>query len=86
MNLPAGKETYMQDLVNNPAHYTLGRSIQPIDVIEDWELDYHMASALKYISRAGRKLDDSGSGLVRDLEKAVWYLSRRLQIEERAKG
>ncbi|WP_211233345.1 DUF3310 domain-containing protein [Brevibacterium album] len=61
------------DMVTNPPHYTDGRSIEPISVIEDWGLGYHTGNALKYISRAGRKSDE-----IQDLEKAVWYLNRRI--------
>jgi hypothetical protein len=62
------------DLIDHPAHYTAGRKIEPIDVIEDWELGYHLGNALKYISRAGRK---EGSSFVVDISKAIWYLERK---------
>lgn len=65
------------DQVNHPSHYTKGRKFEPIEVIDDWELDYYTGNALKYISRAGRKDD-----LIVDLEKAVWYLQRRIKIEK----
>lgn len=66
------------DIVSKPAHYTEGRDIEPIDVIEDWTLGFHEANALKYISRSGRKDDQ-----IQDLEKAVWYLERRIgQLED----
>lgn len=68
----------MNDPVNNPSHYTDGRRLETIEVIEDWALDHHLACCLKYISRAGRKEDTS---MVQDLEKAVWYLRRRIMIE-----
>lgn len=64
------------DIVVNPAHYTEGRSFEPVDVIEDWNLDYQMGNALKYISRAGRK-----GSLIADLQKAIFYLERRISIE-----
>ena len=70
----------MSDIINHPAHYTEGRDIEPIDVIEDWALGFHEANALKYISRSGRKDDQ-----IQDLEKAVWYLERRIsQLEDAA--
>lgn len=62
------------DPVNHPSHYCEGRKYEPIDVIEDWKLDYCTGNALKYISRAGRKNDE-----IEDLEKAVFYLNRRIQ-------
>ena len=62
------------DPVNHPSHYCEGRKYEPIDVIEDWKLDFLTGNALKYISRAGRKNDES-----EDLEKAVFYLNRRIK-------
>lgn len=63
----------MFDPVQRPSHYAEGRTHEPIDVIEDWGLGYHLGSALKYISRAGRK----DAALMRqDIEKAIWYLKR----------
>ena len=68
------------DSVQNPAHYTDGRKYEPVKVIEDWGLDYHMGNALKYISRAGRK-----KSLIEDLQKAIFYLDRRISIETERK-
>lgn len=65
------------DPVNNPAHYTQGRRFEPIQVIRDWGLNFALANALKYISRAGRK----GSS-VEDLKKAVWYLENEIAYLE----
>lgn len=59
------------DPVSKPSHYCEGRKYEPIDVIEDWNLGFHLGNALKYISRAGRKQNE-----VEDLEKAVWYIQR----------
>ena len=69
-------DTTWFDIVVNPEHYTKGRSFEPIDVIEDWDLDYQMGNALKYISRAGRK-----GSLIADLQKAIFYLERRISLE-----
>ena len=62
------------DPVNRPSHYTEGRNYEPIDVIEDWELDFCLGNALKYISRVGRK-DDA----LQDLKKAKWYIERKIK-------
>ena len=48
---------------------------QPIEVIENWELDFHLAQVLKYISRAGKK---AGESELKDLEKAKVYLDRKI--------
>lgn len=63
----------MFDPVRQPAHYIEGRSIEPIDVIEDWELGFHLGNALKYITRAGRK---DPATRRQDISKAIWYLER----------
>jgi hypothetical protein len=65
------------DMVNRPAHYKVG-GIETIDFIEAKELDYHLGSAVKYISRANYK-----GNRREDLEKAKWYLNRAIsQIKE----
>lgn len=61
------------DTINHPSHYIEGRKYEPISVIEDWQLPYHLGNAVKYISRAGRKDKDK---MKEDLQKAVWYLER----------
>ena len=67
------------DSVNHPSHYTSGK-IEVIDFIEDKELGFHLGNAVKYISRAGRKNPDK---IVEDLQKAVWYINREIQILEK---
>lgn len=62
------------DAVERPAHYAEGRRFEPINVIEDWELGFHEANAVKYLSRAGRK-----GNRIEDLRKAVWYINRRIK-------
>ena len=66
-----------EDNVNHPSHYAEGRKYEPIDVIEDWELDFCLGNAVKYISRAGRKSDE-----LEDLKKARWYLDRKISSLE----
>lgn len=65
------------DPIDSPAHYAEGRQYEPIDVIADWELNYHLGNTLKYVSRAGRKLNQ-----LEDLKKARWYLDREIQTLE----
>ena len=60
----------MTDLVNSPPHY-IGYGMEVIDVIEAFDLDFHRASAIKYILRAGKK-DDA----IQDIQKAIWFLNR----------
>ena len=63
------------DNVNKPKYYADERKYEPIDVIEDWELGFCLGNAIKYISRAGRK---DPSKEIEDLEKAKWYICRRI--------
>lgn len=64
------------DAVNHPSHYTDG-SIEVIDYIEDKNLGYHLGNAIKYISRAGKKNKDK---TIEDLQKAVWYINRYIEL------
>jgi len=61
------------DMVNNPSHYVEGRKYETFDVIRDWDLGYCLGNAVKYISRAGRKVNST-----MDIEKSMWYLQRYL--------
>ena len=62
-----------KELVNHPPHYNQGQ-YETIDVIEDWDLDFNCGNAIKYISRHMHK-----GTPIRDIEKAIWYLNRRLK-------
>lgn len=64
------------DLVNHPSHYNQGK-IEVIEFIEDQRLGYHLGNTVKYIARAGRKDPNKEVG---DLEKAAWYLKRRIEV------
>lgn len=63
--------------VDHPDHYGGGESpYEAIKVIEAWDLGFHLGNTVKYISRAGKK---NHSNEVEDLEKAAWYLARRIE-------
>lgn len=64
------------DPINHPSHYNAGR-IEAIEFIEDQKLGFHLASALKYIVRAGKK--DPGT-MSQDLSKAIWYIRRHQEL------
>lgn len=66
----------MSEQVNHPSHYG-GESnmYEAIKVIEAWNLDFCLGNTVKYISRAGKKSEDK---IIEDLEKAQWYLSRKI--------
>lgn len=64
--------------VNHPAHY--GGADDPyeaVNVIEAWGLPWHLGDAVKYIARAGKK---PGTDEITDLEKARWYIDRRIAL------
>ena len=73
------------DVVNNPSHYTDSK-IEVIDYIEDKNLGFCLGNVIKYVSRAGKKVDSDKSAIekeIEDLKKARWYLDRRIYELER---
>jgi hypothetical protein len=65
------------EMVNHPQHYGgENNTYEAIKVIEAWNLDFCLGNAVKYISRAGKK---DVSKELEDLNKAVWYLNRRIE-------
>lgn len=68
--------------VDHPSHYNSGK-IEVIDYIEDQNLGFCLGNAVKYISRAGKKHKDKE---VEDLEKAIWYINRRIKEIKEAAG
>ena len=64
----------MTDIINSPPHYKAG-AIEAIDVIEAFELEYHLGNVVKYILRAGRKESEDR---LTSLRKAQWYLNREI--------
>ena len=68
------KQNKKKEMVNHPTHY--GGEDNPyeaIKVIEAWRLGFNLGNAIKYISRAGKKVD-----ILEDLEKASWYINREI--------
>lgn len=65
------------DPINRPAHYA-DTKIQPIEVMEDWNLDRYQSNALKYMKRSGKKVPTL-KGEIEDTKKSIWYLERRVQ-------
>ena len=58
--------------VDHPVHYNKG-TIETINIIEDWDLNFSVGNVIKYMLRSPHK----GSEL-QDLEKAKWYLERHI--------
>lgn len=72
----------ISDNINSPKHYNQGR-IEVIEFIEDKKLDYHLGNVVKYVSRAGIKDPNKE---IEDLQKAAWYLARKIETLEAAKS
>lgn len=64
----------------NPPYYRRGE-IELIDIIEAWELNFHLGNALTYIVRSEHK-----ENKVRDLRKAIWYINREIGRIENEQG
>lgn len=61
------------EAVDHPSHYNQG-SIEAIDYIEAWNMDFAEGSVVKYITRYKFK----GKPL-KDLKKARWYINHLIQ-------
>ena len=72
------KEEQEFDVINRPKHYAYSE-IEPIDVIEAWNLNYSMGCAMKYVARHKHK----GSP-IEDLQKANWYITREIERLQRS--
>lgn len=56
----------------NPDHYKAS-TIEAIQVIEEFHLNYHLGNVVKYILRCDKKGDP-----MENLQKAKWYLEREI--------
>lgn len=67
----------MSEAVNHPSHYGGDVPHEVVKCLEAWglESDALLWNAVKYIARAGKK-----GATVEDLQKAVWYLNRRIGV------
>ena len=61
----------MEEQINHPSHYVKG--IEPIEIIESWDLNFSLGNAIKYILRSPYK-----GKQIEDLEKARWYIDREI--------
>lgn len=67
------------ETIDHPPHYNSNK-YEAIDIIEDWELDFHLGNVVKYISRAGKKDENTE---LQDLKKALWYMNRKIKKLEK---
>lgn len=62
--------------VNHPSHYGGKDNIyEAIKIIEHYKFGFCIGNAVKYILRAGKKDPEK---YIEDLEKAKWYLERKI--------
>lgn len=60
----------MKEQVDHPDHYQ-SQSIEVIDIIDSFSLDFYKGNVVKYVLRSGKKDKE-----IQDLKKAHWYLTR----------
>ena len=65
-----------------PSYYNDSK-ITPFEVIDDWDLDFYLGNAIKYIKRAGKKKDNSR---LQDLKKIREYVDQEIRKEELQNG
>jgi hypothetical protein len=83
LSLLSSTTRYHSEIKNrssHPSHYSR-YDPQPIEVIESWDLGFHLGNVVKYIVRAKHKGDE-----MRDLRAALWYLKRYIQVVEAGEG
>jgi len=69
-------------MVNHPNHYGGKDNLyEAIKVIEAWDLGFNLGNTVKYISRAGKKINT-----LEDLEKASWYINREINKLKKLKN
>jgi hypothetical protein len=80
--LRASDEFYKKEdnQIDHPKHYGgENNPYEAIKVIEAWKLDFCLGNTIKYISRFGKKDNESE---LKDLRKALWYLERKIKSLE----
>lgn len=59
----------------NPGHYQ-SHSVEPIDLIRSYDLNFSTGNVIKYVARAKEKNGRE------DLKKALWYLLEELGMDK----
>lgn len=62
-----------KESINSPPHYQ-GNSMEAIDIIDAYSLNFARGNAIKYILRAGKKGSEK-----EDLQKAIWYINHEIE-------
>lgn len=64
-----------KEWVNHPIHYQSKNGMEVIDVIDNFELNFNLGNAVKYILRCGKKDND-----IQELNKAIWYINHEIEL------
>jgi hypothetical protein len=72
---PSPTEGPTPEAIDHPLFYGGDTIYEVIKVIDAWQLDFTLGNIVKYVARAGKK---GSSTAKEDLQKAEWYLHRRL--------
>ncbi len=68
----------MDNQMNYPRHINgEDNAYESINVIEAWNLGFHLGNTIEYISRSTKKGDVEK---IKDLKKSLWYLERKIQF------
>lgn len=80
----AEENSFVGVAATNPSHYnSVPSHLQHWDVVHQMGWDYYLGCATKYIWRAGKKKSaamDDRTKEIQDLEKAVVYLNKKIEI------
>lgn len=78
--MPEKKETQISpsEAVHHPSRYGGDTTYEVIKVLEAWGItDFYLGNSIKYIARPGKSL--TVEKRIEDLEKSLWFLSRKIQ-------
>lgn len=76
-NITVDDNLELEEQVNHPIHYGGAHNkYEAIKVIEALNMDFHLGNTYKYLARAGVKSKDTE---IEDLQKAAWYLNRKIE-------
>ena len=64
-----------KEWVTHPTHYQSKNGMEVIDVIDNFELNFNLGNAVKYILRCGKKDND-----IQELNKAIWYINHEIEL------
>lgn len=87
INTKVLEELCYKEMVNHPDHYGgKDNPYEAIKVIEAWDANFNIGTALRYLCRCGKKTIGGTAETMRleDLKKARWYLDREISNIEKS--